>query len=68
MVTHPRSVHAQSLGQHLRELRSRDQLRRNCITAMLMLLAMVAVLGLIIWLASLGEPTPANDVDFWMMP
>jgi hypothetical protein len=67
MVT-PRSVRAQSLGQHLKDLRSRDQLRRNRVTAMLVLLAILATIGLIIWMASLGGPTPANDVDFWMMP
>lgn len=48
---------------------SDEQLRRDRWTLALVIAVMVALMALIIWLASLGGGTVPNGVDYWpMMP
>ena len=48
--------------------RSDQQLKRDRRTAMVVLAIMLALMALVIWLASLGEGVPV-DTDYWpMMP
>ena len=45
------------------------QLRRDRIAAVVVVAILVAMMGLLIWLASLGTGAPDNIYDFWpMMP
>jgi hypothetical protein len=45
------------------------QLRRDRRTAATVLALMIALMALIIWLASMGGPVEYNDIDYWhMMP
>ena len=48
---------------------SARQLRRDRITGALVLAILAALVGLMIWLASLGDVPPENLNDYWpMMP
>ena len=46
-----------------------EQLLRDRVTAVLVVTGLVALMALVIWLASLGGPVPsAPYFDYWMMP
>lgn len=46
-----------------------DQLRRDRRTAVIVVAVMVALMALVIWLASLGGGVEYDSIDYWhMMP
>jgi len=46
-----------------------EQIRQDRWTAVVFFTLMIALMGLILWLATLAEPVPVQPNDFWhMMP
>ena len=68
MATIPRNSPTSSVDSSAQARRSREELRRDRINGGLVLLGMIALLGVLAWLASFGGPLPANDLDWTIMP
>lgn len=51
-----------------RPLKSGDNLRRERITGIVVLVVFAALMALLLWLASLGGVPENVEYDWWMMP
>jgi hypothetical protein len=68
MATVPSRLHTSPQPQFGNNGRSDKQLRRDRITAVLVVAGLLAVLAAVIWLASLTGSAPNNTpLDYWMM-
>ena len=69
MATVPSRLHTSPQPLLGNNGRSDKQLRRDRVTAVLVVAGLLAVLAVVIWLASLSGSVP-NDAlfDYWMMP
>ena len=68
MATIPGYFRTKNVGHSESEQGSRNQRRRDRITALLVALGVIALMVLLIWLMSLGGSPPPPDFDSWMMP
>lgn len=69
MATVPSRLHTSPQRQFGNNGRSDKQLRRDRITAVLVVTGLLAVLAVVIWLASLSGSVPNDSLfDYWMMP
>jgi hypothetical protein len=49
--------------------RTDEEIRRDRRTAIIVVAVMLAVMALLVWLASLGGDAPFQEIDYWpMMP
>ena len=46
----------------------KDQLRRDRMLAIVILIIFAALMGMMIWLASFGDVSEGVNYDYWMMP
>lgn len=65
MSTVPNNPHKRTHGIPGTDGREND-MRHDRIIAVLVVVGMLALFGLIIWLASLSSAAPSGDYDFWM--